>query len=82
MPNLPYTQKQITEIKQEILLLLQQYSFTHPLVISRSQELDRLIYLYMRQNPTLPFCTCMGAPNKEAESFIKFRKQNETIPSS
>ncbi|MGE6616245.1 Spo0E family sporulation regulatory protein-aspartic acid phosphatase [Bacillus mycoides] len=53
MPKLPCVQKQIAEKKEEILLLLQQYSFTHPIVIAKSQELDRLIYLFMHQNSSL-----------------------------
>ncbi|MGE6553103.1 Spo0E family sporulation regulatory protein-aspartic acid phosphatase [Bacillus mycoides] len=59
MPKLPCVQKQIAENKEEILLLLQQYSCTHPLVIAKSQELDRLIYLFMHQNESLSSCTCM-----------------------
>ncbi|OUA85900.1 aspartyl-phosphate phosphatase Spo0E family protein [Bacillus thuringiensis] len=53
MSKLPYVQKQITEKKQDILLLLQQYSCTHPIVLAKSQELDRLIYLFMHQNSSL-----------------------------
>ncbi|QWH75515.1 Spo0E family sporulation regulatory protein-aspartic acid phosphatase (plasmid) [Bacillus mycoides] len=49
----------MSEKKPEISLLLQQYSFTHLLVIAKSQELDRLIYLFLRQNSNLSSCTCM-----------------------
>ncbi|QWH64159.1 aspartyl-phosphate phosphatase Spo0E family protein (plasmid) [Bacillus mycoides] len=59
MSNLPYAQKQISEKKPEISLLLQQYSFTHLLVSAQSQELDRLIYLFLRQNSNMSSCTCM-----------------------
>ncbi|MGE6618937.1 Spo0E family sporulation regulatory protein-aspartic acid phosphatase [Bacillus mycoides] len=59
MSKLPYGQKQITEKKQELLLLLQQYSCTHPIVIAKSQELDRLIYLFMHQNASQSSCTSM-----------------------
>ncbi|PEA01790.1 aspartyl-phosphate phosphatase Spo0E family protein [Bacillus cereus] len=41
-------QKQIENKQQVLLQLVQQYGFTHPLVISPSYELDQLIYLYMK----------------------------------
>ncbi|MGR5965393.1 Spo0E family sporulation regulatory protein-aspartic acid phosphatase [Bacillus cereus] len=49
----------MTEKKQEILLLLQHYSCTDPIVLAKSQELDRLIYLFMHQNASLSSCTGM-----------------------
>ncbi|MGY1423414.1 aspartyl-phosphate phosphatase Spo0E family protein [Bacillus cereus] len=42
-------EKQIESKKQELLRLVTQYGYTHPLVISHSQELDQLVHLFMIQ---------------------------------
>ncbi|MBJ8025009.1 MULTISPECIES: aspartyl-phosphate phosphatase Spo0E family protein [Bacillus cereus group] len=49
-------QEQIEIKKQELLQIVKEYGFTHPLVISHSQELDRLIYLFMIQLPKPASC--------------------------
>ncbi|PEO38409.1 aspartyl-phosphate phosphatase Spo0E family protein [Bacillus wiedmannii] len=46
--NVTHLQKQIEEKKKQLQQLVKAYGYTNPIVLACSQELDQLVYLFMR----------------------------------
>ncbi|OUB82595.1 Spo0E family sporulation regulatory protein-aspartic acid phosphatase [Bacillus thuringiensis serovar medellin] len=46
--DVTHLQKQIEEKKKQLRQLVKAYGYTNPIVLACSQELDQLVYLFMR----------------------------------
>ncbi|PYE87648.1 aspartyl-phosphate phosphatase Spo0E family protein [Bacillus sp. 196mf] len=55
--NVTHLQKQIEEKKKQLQQLVKAYGYTDPLILVCSQELDQLVYLFMRDYSP-PKVTC------------------------